>query len=193
MIVLTRAQKALLALCLVINLYLVARVMVFQWKRALTVPLPPRSMATPPQEIVVHVAGRVRRPGVYRLSAGARGVDALKAAGGALDDACLDDLNLAAPLQDGSQLRVRSIEEVRSDMWSPTSGAGSNPVPTRQVDLNTASAARLQQIPGIGPVTAQRIVEYRRKHGPFRTPDDLDAVPGIGAKTIRQIRPYVRF
>jgi competence protein ComEA len=133
--------------------------------------------------IVVHVAGAVRRPGLYRLSEGTRVADAVARAGGATAKADTAAVNLAAPLADGMQVLLPS----RVAGAAGTTGPG---VP-RRVSLGSATVADLDALPGIGPVTAQKIVDYRAAHGGLSSVDDLDAVPGIGPATIDELRELV--
>jgi competence protein ComEA len=137
--------------------------------------VPERAAATP--ALVVHVAGAVRRPGLYRLAEGKRVADAVARAGGATAPADTAAINLAAPLADGMQVVVPSR----------VAGAAGAVTPGR-VSLSSASAAELDALPGVGPVTAQKIVDYRAAHGGFRSVDDLDAIPGIGPARIEQLR-----
>lgn len=140
----------------------------------------------------MHVVGAVRRPGLYRLREGARVADAVARAGGATGRAELAALNLAAPLVDGVQVLVPR-RAVMSGATSPdtehqgaaTAGLGSKP------SLTTATADELDELPGVGPITAQKILDYRAEHGPFRSVDDLDAVPGIGPTRVEQLRDLV--
>lgn len=125
--------------------------------------------------LVVDVAGAVRRPGLYHLAPGTRVADAVAAAGGAMRKADLVSVNLAAPLVDGEQVVV---------------GGPGNAAPAA-VDLNSATVEQLDALPGIGPQTAQKIVDFRQAHGPFRSLDDLDAVPGIGPSRIAQLKGLV--
>ena len=128
-----------------------------------------------PAAVVVSVVGRVARPGLVTLPAGARVADAVEAAGGLLPGADQATVNLAAPLADGQQVAVGVPgATVPTDPGAGPSGAGG------PVDLNSAGAAELEGLPGIGPVLAQRIVEQREQHGPFTAVDDLQDVPGIG-------------
>jgi competence protein ComEA len=140
--------------------------------------VPERAAAAP--KLVVHVAGAVRRPGLYRLAEGKRVADAVARAGGATAPADTAAINLAAPLADGMQVVV------------PTRVAGAaGTAPPGRVSLSSASAAELDALPGIGPVTAQKIVDHRLAHGGFRSVDDLDAIPGIGPARIEQLRELV--
>ena len=140
--------------------------------------------------LVVHVVGEVRRPGLYRLRDGARIADAVHRAGGALRDADLAAVNLAAPLVDGVQILVPARAVAPSG--SPAgSGGGATGAATGPVSLSSATLEELDQLPGVGPITAQKIVDYRTEHGPFASVDDLDAVPGIGPTRIEQLRELV--
>lgn len=152
-------------------------------------PLEPVSEGPGPERarLVVHVVGAVRRPGLYRLRDGARIADAVRRAGGAVRGADLAGLNLAAPLVDGVQVLVPSEA---SPLEEATSG-GAGAIAGGAVSLSSASVAELDTLPGIGPVTAQKIVDYRTEHGPFASVDDLDAVPGIGPTRIDQLRELV--
>lgn len=131
-------------------------------------------------DVVVHVAGAVARPGVYRLPAGSRVDDAVARAGGAATRAELEAVNLAARLVDGQQVVV------------PGRGAAGAGVaagdPEGPISLGTATAAQLETIDGIGPVTAADIVEFRDSHGGLASIDQLDQVPGIGPATMASLR-----
>ena len=141
--------------------------------------VPERAAATP--ALVVHVAGAVRRPGLYRLAEGKRVADAVAHAGGATAPADTAAINLAAPLADGMQVIVP-----RRVAGAGVAGeAGAAPA---RVSLSSATAAQLDELPGVGPVTAQKIVDFRAAHGGFRSVDDLDAIPGIGPARIEQLR-----
>ena len=137
--------------------------------------------------LVVDVAGAVRRPGLYRLPHGSRIADAVARAGGMSRHAARAAVNLAAPLADGEQVLVPSGV-------GGTAGAAAvpgSPSPAAPVDLNTATVEQLDALPGIGPVTAQKIVDYRTQNGPFTSVDDLDAIPGIGPARIENLRGLV--
>lgn len=145
--------------------------------------------AEPRPRLVVHVVGAVQRPGLYRLTDGARIADALRRAGGATRRADLSLVNLAAPVSDGSQVVVPR----RAPPASAASGGSSEDpaATTGPVHLNTATAEQLDELPGVGPVTAAKIVEYREQHGAFSSVDDLDAIPGIGPARLEQLRELV--
>ena len=161
-------------------------------------PLEPVAAAAP-QRVVVHVVGAVRHPGLYRLRDGSRVADAVRRAGGASRRADLGGLNLAAPLVDGAQIlvprRVPPAAGVPGAGMSPgSSGLPSAPgdsSPLQKLSLATATAEQLDELPGVGPVTAQKILDYRAEHGFIRSVDDLDAVPGIGPARIEQLRDLV--
>jgi len=144
--------------------------------------LPP---PTPPP-LQVHIAGAVLHPGVYELPRGSIVEDAVRAAGGPAPGADLDRVNLAAEVTGGERILVPSV-------ITPAPGAAAGqPSSDGTVDLNTASAAELEGLPGIGPGLAQAIVEYRESHGVFQAVEDLLLVPGIGPSRLAQIRELVR-
>ncbi len=149
--------------------------------------------------VVVHVAGAVQMPGVYELPAASRVGDAVTLAGGVTADGDLDGLNLAAPIVDGERIYVPVRGEV--DPAAVPSGAGAaRPVdpagggttaPAGPIDLNTATAADLETLPGVGPATAFAIIDDRTRNGPFASVDDLDRVPGIGPAKLDSLRDLV--
>ncbi len=141
--------------------------------------------------LVVHVVGAVRRPGLYRLRDGARVADAVARAGGARRGALLAELNLAAPLVDGVQVLVPARQRGGGAASTSQGSAAADGTTASRPSLSSATAEELDELPGVGPVTAQRIVDYRTEHGPFRSVDDLDAVPGIGPTRIEQLRDLV--
>jgi competence protein ComEA len=147
--------------------------------------------AAPSGDIVVHVVGAVRTPGVYTFAQGARVVDAVRAAGGFTREADRQTINLARPLVDGEQIVVARRGETPPASSNGGSGSSSGGSSGGKVNINSASAGELEQLPGIGPVLAQRIVEYRTQHGPFRTVKDLLKVPGIGEKKFQSLEAYV--
>jgi competence protein ComEA len=172
-----------------------------------------------PAEVVVHVAGAVKKPGVYHLKADARNDDALQAAGGPAADANTDGINLAEHVKDGTQLYIPTRKE------QPTGGAPETAAPTTsgktgstatphppaakpaekssktgkltdpsqgQINLNTADAEQLQRIPGIGPAMAERIIAFRKENGGFKTAEDLMLISGIGEKKFERMKPFVK-
>lgn len=140
-------------------------------------------------EVVVHVAGAVAAPGVQRLPAGARVVDAVGAAGGAAPDADLGRINLAAPLVDGQQIYVlRAGESAPPAVPGPQGSGGGADGGEAAVDVNTASATELEELPGVGPAIAAAIVAHRDEHGPFTSVDGLLDVQGIGEAKLEQLR-----
>jgi competence protein ComEA len=151
-----------------------------------SVPLPvTAALPSPtPMGLVVDVGGRVRRPGLVTVPAGSRVADAVRAAGGALRPSDLALLNLAAKVSDG-QLLLVGVTGGAAAAADPTSGS-SGPV-----DLNTATTDQLDALPGIGPVLAQRIIDWRTAHGGFRSVRDLDQVSGIGDSIYAELEPLV--
>lgn len=176
------------------------------------VPGAPQAAPAPagPAQVVVHVAGAVRRPGVLRLASGARAEEAVTAAGGALDGADLDAINLAARVEDGEQLyvprkgeRTGGAAHPSAGTAAPASSAGSPPgghagrkklakPGEGWVNLNSASAEELQKLPGVGPAMAARILEFRATNGRFTSPEQLMDVSGIGPKKFDKMKGFVR-
>jgi competence protein ComEA len=150
----------------------------------------PDGSASTPTELVVDVAGRVRRPGIVVLEPGARVVDALKAAGGAAGRVDLTSLNLARQVVDGEQILVG----VAAPPGLAASAATNPPAPGAPgslVNINTASQAALEELPGVGPVTAAAIIAFRTEQGAFSAVDQLLDVSGIGEATLAEIAPHV--
>lgn len=156
--------------------------------------------APAPTEVVVHVTGAVSAPGVVDLPPGARVDDAIEAAGGPRADADLTAVNLARPAVDGEQIHVpvpgeaipsaapgpAPADGATGGAGVPDAGAGAGGGAT--IDINTADAAALDELPGVGPAIAQRIIEHRERNGPFASVDDLEQVPGIGPATVDRLR-----
>jgi len=138
--------------------------------------------------VLVDVAGFVRVPGVYRLPATARVHEAIAAAGGVRRGASLTGLNRAAPLTDGQQIVVPSTTPDTHGAAGPAGAASSGGGAGGKVSINAADAAALDALPGIGPVTAQRIVDDREANGPFGSVDELDRVSGIGPTMVESLR-----
>lgn len=142
-------------------------------------------VATESTGLYVHVLGEVAEPGLYILDPQARLVDAIAAAGGTLETADLQAVNLARPLSDGEQVVVPVRGAAAADATPVQPGDG-------RIDLNAADQAELETLPRIGPALAQRILEWREENGRFRAVEDLLAVPGIGEKLLAGIREKVR-
>jgi competence protein ComEA len=143
-------------------------------------------------EVVVHAAGAVASPGLYRLGAGARLHDLLAAAGGAAPDADLDAVNLAAPLADGQRYYVPRLgEQPPTAAVLPGGGVTGDGAAPAPVDLNTATLDELDALPGIGPTTAQAILDHRGREGPFTSVEQLLDVRGIGDAKFEQLRGLV--
>jgi competence protein ComEA len=149
-------------------------------------PVPVRARPAARPKVVVHVAGAVRRPGLYRLADGSRVADALDRAGGPTRKANLEAVNLAAPLADGQQVLVPRSVPVMAPAQAATSTG-----PIGPVSLSAATLEQFDSLPGVGPVTAQKIIDYRTAHGAFRSVDELDSVPGIGPARIDALRDLV--
>lgn len=152
-------------------------------------PIAPQARTGPaaaPRPLVVDVVGAVRRPGLVHLARGARAADAIASAGGLTAHALRAGVNLAALVADGEQLVV-------PDRRSPGAAvaAGGGAATGAPVSLSTATAEQLDALPGVGPVTAQKIVAYRAQHGPFSSVDGLDAIPGIGPARIADLQGLV--
>ncbi len=140
---------------------------------------PPPAAAT----VTVHVSGAVARAGLVDLAPGSRVADALAAAGGALPSAEIAGLNLAAPVSDGQQIAV-PVRGGGADRPAAVASDG-------RIRINSATASEIEQLPGVGPVTAERIVTHREEHGPFVVVEDLLDVPGIGEGKLAALRDAV--
>ncbi|HWU07729.1 MAG TPA: ComEA family DNA-binding protein [Streptomyces sp.] len=155
--------------------------------------LGPQAGTAPAGQIVVDVSGKVRRPGIQHLPAGSRVADALRAAGGVREGADVTGLNRARVLTDGEQVAVGLPTAA-----PPVGGAGAGGTtpghagPAAPVSLGTATVEQLDTLPGVGPVLAQHIIDYRTEHGGYRSVDELREVNGIGDRRFADLRPLVR-
>jgi competence protein ComEA len=190
-----RRRQLLLAAVALALLLLAARYLLPAGTATPAAPLPPppgpgTGAAGPSARVVVDVVGEVRRPGLYRLADGSRIADAVTRAGGATRKAELAQVNLAAPLADGEQVVVPARGSAAAGAPA-AAGGGDAAAPSAPIQLSTATLEQLDSLPGVGPATAQKILDYRTKHGAFSSVDELDAVPGIGPKRLEQLRELV--
>ncbi|MGY0233385.1 helix-hairpin-helix domain-containing protein [Longispora urticae] len=180
-------RRGVRALAAVVLLVAVGAAAVAYWNRPEPTHVAPVRAAGSPSPttggtLVVAVTGKVRRPGLVRVAAGSRVADVVDAAGGALPDVDLGALNLARKVTDGELVVVGGPAPV---------AAGVPGAPAGKVNLNTATTAELDVLPGVGPVTAQRIIEYRTAHGPFTDVSGLRHVDGIGDARFEQLKDLV--
>ncbi len=194
---LSRAQLAVYAALAVVALMLGAR-----WIRAGDAPASPGGsiaygsegagsaaeggleLGVSGEDVVVHVAGAVRKPGVYRLPTGSRVTDAIARAGGVTGDAVADSINLAAPLADGQQVQIPSRSQAPAGVGGPPVGAAGD----APISVGSATLEELDTIEGIGPVTAAAIVAFRDERGGIASVDELDEISGIGPATMEALR-----
>ena len=185
----SRGRALAYVVALLLGLTLAGRVAFHTGARAQprAAPVAMKAAQAPARKVLVHVVGAVRKPGLYRLTEGSRIDDAIKAAGGAKPRADLQLINLAAPVADGQQVfvAVRGSEAPAGSSAAGSSAAGGH------LHLNTATLEELDTLPGVGPVTAQKILDYRNEHGAFKSVDELDAVPGIGPARLAELKKVV--
>jgi competence protein ComEA len=159
--------------------------------RAGTAADPAPTTTTAPPAVVAHAAGAVQAPGVYHLEPGDRAADLVAAAGGAAPDADLQQLNLAAPVTDGERVYVPRVGEVVAPPVADPAAPGASGDVGGPVNLNTATAEQLEELPGVGPAIAAAIIDERDRRGRFATVDDLLDVRGIGDARLEQLRDLV--
>ena len=183
-------RRLLIAVVALVAVLMLAGRVLLRPSRA-SVPPPVRvaraSAAPKAAQLFVDVVGAVRRPGLYRVQDGARVADAVARAGGPTSKAQLELVNLAARIADGEQVVVPR----RGAFPAVAAGGGGASAPAGPVHLNSATLEQLDGLPGVGPVTAQKIVDYRTQHGGFGSVDELDAVPGIGPARLADLRSLV--
>jgi competence protein ComEA len=203
----TRSAVAGLVLLLVLALGLALLLTWVQRPRETAAPPVQRSMpasamvstspsTSPSPGVIVHVTGAVRRPGLVELPGGSRVDDAVQAAGGPTARADLSSVNLARPVVDGEQVvvlrRGQAGPPVGTPVGTASAHAGGAAPPGQPLDLNTATLEQLDGLPGVGPVLAQRIIDWRAQNGRFSAVDELTEVSGIGDRTLSELRPLVR-
>jgi competence protein ComEA len=188
-IALDRRQILAVLGVLVLALVLGGRLLSGPGRTSVPPPVRVAAAAHPPAtaRLFVDVAGAVRRPGLYQLPEGSRVADAVVRAGGVTRRAQLELVNLAARISDGEQVVVP-----RRGSGGTVAASGSGPASSGgPVHLNGATLEQLDGLPGVGPVTAQKILDYRQQHGSFGSVDELDAIPGIGPARLEQLRGLV--
>ena len=158
------------------------------------------SLTSGKTKVVVHVVGEVNEPGVVELKDGSRIIDAINAAGGKTEDADLSKINLAYIVEDGTQIYVPRVGEDREEVITESAGEGiivesskieQNETKEQKVNINTATLEKLQSLPGVGQVTAQKIIDYREQNGKFKSPEELKNVPGIGESKFNSLRDCI--
>ena len=193
---LSRRRLLVAAGCLALLLFVGSKLLARpQTSAALAPPAaaPTEAAAAAPTAVVVDVVGAVRRPGLYRLRQGARIADAVSRAGGATPKADLALINLAAPLADGEQVVVprRGTAALGAPAGAAGAGSAGGAPSGGPVHVSTATLEQLDSLPGIGPVTAQKILDYRQQHGAFHSVEELEGVPGIGPAHMAELKGLV--
>ena len=148
--------------------------------------IPPIISQAEPAKLIINVAGKVANPGVYQLPSGSRVIDAIEAAGNPLKGVDISDINLARVLVDGEQILVGASK------YSDGKKIAKKVSPDNPLDINRATLAQLDTLPGIGPVTAQRIIDYRIKVGRINALDELKKISGLGGLKFEEIKPLLR-
>lgn len=148
--------------------------------------IPPIISQAEPAKLIINVAGKVANPGVYQLPSGSRVIDAIEAAGNPLKGVDISDINLARVLVDGEQILVGASK------YSDGKKVAKKVSPDNPLDINRATLAQLDTLPGIGPVTAQRIIDYRIKVGRINALDELKKISGLGGLKFEEIKPLLR-
>ena len=154
--------------------------------------IPETPVVMKPALLIVDVTGEVINPGVYQLNANARVIDAVKAAGGAKKSADLSLINLARVVKDGEQIYIEAKISSQSARYRSSGNSTLASIGNGTININRASAKELERLPGIGPVLASRIVQFRSANGSFLTIEDLGKVPGIGNSKLEKFRNLIR-
>jgi len=180
-----------ISLILLLVILLGGALFYLRWPRPSPIEIiePTSAPASTPGEIGVYVVGAVLNPGVYFLPQGSRVEDALEAAGGPTDEADLVRVNLAKRVYDEEQIYVPRLGEENPPLPPPSGSPGSQA--GGKININTATVAELDTLPGIGPVLSQRIVDYRKANGPFAAIEDIKNVQGIGEATFEEIKELI--
>ncbi len=142
------------------------------------------------KEVMVHISGAVKNPGIIKLDSSKRVVDALEMAGGATDEADLDRINLAAKLHDEEKIYIPKIGEDPKNEIAPLMSSGTSGKASDKININTADSSELQKIPGVGAKTADKIINYRSQN-PFSSIEDIKNVDGIGDKKFESMKDYI--
>ena len=142
------------------------------------------------EEVMVHISGAVKNPGIIKLDSSKRVVDALERAGGATDEADLDRINLAAKLHDEEKIYIPKIGEVPKNEIAPLMSSGTSGKASDKININTADSSELQKIPGVGAKTAEKIINYRSQN-PFSSIEEVKNVDGIGDKKFESMKDYI--
>jgi len=180
-----------ISLLLLSSIILGGALFYLRWPRPTPIEIiePTPVLASTPAEVGVYVVGAVLNPGVYFLPQGSRVEDALEAAGGSTEEADLAWVNLAKRVYDEEQIYVPRLGEENPPLPPPSGSSGGQA--GGKININTASAAELETLPGIGPVLAQRVVDYREANGPFAAIEDIKNVRGIGEATFEEIKELI--
>ncbi|MCR4431437.1 MAG: helix-hairpin-helix domain-containing protein [Tepidanaerobacteraceae bacterium] len=164
----------------------------FRLQEAPAIPVTAPASQEQPKKVVVYVTGAVRNPGVYTLEDGMRVKDAIDLAGGPLPEADLLRINLAQKLHDEDKLYIPEIGEIMGESTLQQNSAGIASSGDGKININTAGLSELDALPGIGPATAQKIIDYRTQNGPFKSIDDIKNVSGIGDKKFEQLKDKIK-
>lgn len=180
-----------ISLILLLLILLGGALFYLRWPRPTPIEIiePTPAPASTPGEIGVYVVGAVMNPGVYFLPQGSRVADALEAGGGPTEEADLARVNLAKRVYDEEQIYVPKLGEENPPLPPPSGSSGGQA--GGKININTATAAELETLPGIGPVLAQRIVDYRKANGPFAATEDIKNVGGIGEVTFEGVKELI--
>jgi len=185
---LEQRRKVLLAAFVLVGLITAVWMYLAAPSEAPAVPTASEPAARMPAQVVVYISGAVNKPGVFKVPADSRVLDAVNAAGGLAPGADVTKVNLAQPVKDGLHIHVPGAPEVAPSGSQVHGGA----LEAGKININTADKAELDKLPGVGPALAERIIEYRKANGPFTDIAELKKVPGIGEAKFNQIKDKIR-